>query len=67
MQYGYVELRYIIEWARKVPGTWTADFTKKRAKFPSSFLLTMRPMSAVLVNSDFNERKDHDVVGGSEG
>ena len=20
MQYGYVELRYIIEWARKVPG-----------------------------------------------
>ena len=25
MQYGYVELRYIIEWARKVPGMYDEE------------------------------------------
>ncbi len=25
MQYGYIELRYIIEWARKVPGQFVGE------------------------------------------
>lgn len=28
MQYGYAELKYIIDWAKKVPGKWMRPTSK---------------------------------------
>ncbi|KAK0069285.1 retinoic acid receptor RXR-alpha-B [Biomphalaria pfeifferi] len=38
MHYGYLELRYIIEWAKKVPGFAELDFSDQIALLKSSFM-----------------------------
>ncbi|BFZ25602.1 hypothetical protein BsWGS_28641 [Bradybaena similaris] len=38
MHYGYLELRYIIEWAKKVPGFADLDFSDQMALLKSSFM-----------------------------
>ena len=36
MQYGYLELRYIIDWAKKVPGEKQEQYLAHSSLFPHS-------------------------------